>query len=246
MPEFKTGVDIEKETVKTVVEMITKLRTLSGSDSIYIFSPYYKPVDVNMPTMFGVLANFPSWEVFSEEKIKGFKDLVNQYPKLLTGFVRIGDSVYQAQADHEYKTLPRNKGREIIKALVSRAAKVGRFDLSMMDPSWLKHLDSHRETVATHPEHSMNEADEAKEGFALDNINSRKVAIDVALDLLKEQFGPFKYTHKQVIDIERELGESVMPLKVELTMHGDGIQIVGQNDIGVGLFNDNGVLFWEF
>lgn len=160
MPEFQSdGSVAEKEKVKRVVEMITKLRSLGGADSIYIFSPYFKPIDVSMPTTFGILANFPSWDVFSEEKIQGFKAAVNEYSDLLTGYVRIGDSVYKAESAHEYKTLPQREGRELIKALVSRAAKVSRFDLSMMDPSWLHTLDSHRETVASHPEHTMNEAD---------------------------------------------------------------------------------------
>lgn len=160
MPDFTQGKNIEEEKVRRVVEMIMKLRSLAGSDSIFIFSKYFKPIDISIPTLFGVLANFPSWEVFSEEKIKGFKALVNEYSDLLTGYVRIGTDVYQADQAHEYKIIPTRQGREIIKALVSRAAKVGRFDLSMMDPSWLKTIDSHRQAVAAHPEHTMHESED--------------------------------------------------------------------------------------
>lgn len=239
------NVKTESDKVQRVVKMITDLRSLPGSESYYIFSPYFKPISLNMPTTFGVLANFPSWEVFSEEKIKGLKDLTNEYSDLLTSYVRIGDSVYKAGVDHEYKTLPSGEGRELIKALVSRAAKVNRFDLSMMDPSWLKKLDSHREAVAAHPHHTMQEAedDDSYEGEEIDDADQ---AIQIAMEHLQQNFGEFTHNPEQIVEMKDMLADAEAPYWVQFTPSMDGIQISGRNNIGVALFNNDGELYWEF
>ncbi len=166
------------------------------------------------------------------------------YSDLLTGYVRIGDGVYKAGAEHDYKTLPRNEGRELIKALVSRAARVGRFDLSMMDPSWLKTIPGHQQAVAAHPEHTMKEADETVEAESA--ITDPKAAIMNAMEMLKEHFGDFTHDPIQIEEMEEMLVDATPPYYVELTPGHDGIQIVGENNIGVGLFNNDGKLYWEF
>lgn len=242
--DTQPNVTTENDKVQRVVKMLTELRGLAGSDSVYVFSKYFKPISISIPTPFGALANFPSWESFSEEKIKGFKAIVNEYPDLLTGYVRIGTGVYQAGEEHDYKTLPNGQARELIKALVSRAVRVGRFDLSMMDPSWLKTIDSHREAVAAHPEHAMKEAEgEEPEG---EEFNDADQAILVAIEHLKQNFGDVEVDPAQIPEMKDMLGDAQLPLWVEFTPNQDGIQITGQNNIGVCLFNNGGKLYWEF
>jgi hypothetical protein len=137
--------------------MLSKLRQVGSGEAIYIFSKFYKPINISMPTVFGALANFSSWDVFSEEKIQGFKAIMNEYSDLITGYVRIGDSVYKAEDTHEYKTLPQREGRELIKALVSRAARINKFDLSMMDSSW---VETFHDADASQLDLPFNESDD--------------------------------------------------------------------------------------
>lgn len=236
----------DEDLVKRVVKMTEELRSLGGSDRLYIFSPFFKPIDIQMPTMFGALMNFPSFQEFSEDQVKGFKDIVNSYSDLLTGYVRIGDSVYKAEADHEYKTLPQNKGRELIKALVSRAVKVNRFDLSLLNPGWLKSNEDHS-TVPVDPHHTMQEATwEAEEEHHGTTSNDPQEAIHMAMEMLKQHFGEYQYQQIQIEEMTEMLEDAVPPYYVELTPSKDGIQVIGENNIGVCLYNNEGELYWEF
>lgn len=236
----------DEDLVKRVVKMIEDLRSLGGSDRLYIFSPYFKPIDISMPTLFGALMNFTNFQDFSEDKVQGFKKIVNDNEDILTGYVRIGNSVYKAEMDHEYKTLPETKGRELIKALVSRAVKVGRFDLSMLNPGWLKNNETHS-TVEADPHHTMQEATWAsEEGFEGAITSDPYEAVPMAMELLKKHFGDYDYNQMQPDEMVEMLEDAVTPYHIELTPSKDGIQIVGQNNIGVMLYNNDGELYWEF
>lgn len=236
----------DEDLVKRVVKMIEALRSLGGSDRLYIFSPFFKPIDVSMPTVFGALMNFASFQEFSEDKVQGFKSIVNEYDDILTGYVRIGDSVYKAEMDHEYKTLPATRGRELIKALVSRAVKVGRFDLSMMNPGWLKNNEAHN-TVEVDPMHTMKEATWDSNEEPVHNVASTPAeAVQGALAMLSEMFGECSYNEIQIQEMEEMLEDSVAPYHIELTPSKDGVQVVGQDYTGVCLYNNSGELYWEF
>lgn len=245
----------DQELVKRVVAMLTELRGLGGADRVYIFSPFYKPVAIDMSTLFGALINFPDWSDFSHDKVQGFKQICNKYSDILSGYVRIGghrneegkivgDNVYQAREDHEYKLLPETKGRELIKALVSRAMKVGRFDLSMMNPGWLGDEDEHKDVEV--PQHKMKEA-EGDEELPVHNVShDPDDAVRTALQMLNSVFGPFEHNDMQVQEMEEMLEDAVAPYHIELTPSKDGIQIAGQNNVGVALYNNDGELYWEF
>ncbi|MCK9531475.1 MAG: hypothetical protein M0R77_13085 [Gammaproteobacteria bacterium] len=236
----------DEDLVKRVVKMIEDLRSLGGSDRLYIFSPYFKPIDISMPTLFGALMNFTNFQDFSEDKVQGFKKIVNDNEDILTGYVRIGNSVYKAEMDHEYKTLPETKGRELIKALVSRAVKVGRFDLSMLNPGWLKNNEAHN-TVEADPHHTMQEATWAHDEVPIHDVaNEPGEAVQTALKMLTEVFGQCTHNNIQVQEMEEMLEDAVAPYHIELTPSKDGIQIVGQNHVGVMLYNNDGELYWEF
>lgn len=237
----------DEDLVKRVVKMIEDLRSLGGSDRLYIFSPFFKPVDVDMPTMFGALMNFSSFQDFSEDKVQGFKKIVNDNSDILTGYVRIGPAVYKAEMDHEYKTLPAKKGQELIKALVSRAVKVGRFDLSMLNPGWLKDNEEHK-TVEADPHHTMQEDalpfdGDADKDLTTDDPNQ---AIAMGIDALKQVFGPCTYQEIQVQEMVEMLDDAQAPYYIELTPSRDGVQVVGSNNIGVVMYNNDGELYWEF
>lgn len=237
----------DEDLVKRVVKMIEDLRSLGGSDRLFIFSPFFKPVDVDLPTMFGAVINFPSAQDFSEGKIQGFKKIVNDNADLLTGYVRIGDQVYKPEEDHEYKVLSPGKGKELMKALVSRAVKVGRFDLSMLNPGWLKNNEGHHQ-VDPNPEHTMQEAVWTFDGDPDKDItaNTPSEAISLGLDMLKEMFGPFTYQEIAVQEMEEMLGEAPAPYYIEMTASKDGVQAVSENGTGILMYNNDGELYWEF
>lgn len=237
----------DDELIKRVVQMIEDLRSLGGSDRLYIFSPFFKPVNIEMPTMFGAVFNFPNFNDFSEDKINGFKAIVNQNSDILSGYVRIGDQVYKPEEAHEYKALSPGKGKELMKALVSRAVKVGRFDLSMLNPGWLKNSEGHNQ-VDPDPEHTMKEAvwtldGDADKDITADNAND---AIVKGLDMLKEVFGPFTYQEMAVQEMEEMLEDYPAPYFIELTASKEGVQIVSEDGQGIILYNNEGELDWRF
>lgn len=214
--------------------MLDELRGLGGSDITYIFSPFFKPVEVPLHTIFGAVINFPSQNVFSQDKVRGFKAVVNKYSDILTGYVRIGDVVHYPDEAHEYKTLPASQGRELMKALASRAVKITKFDLSMLKPEWLgDEIDDQ--------DYELKEAEDFE--HVADDIPG---AINMAMNALEQQFGDYNFNELQTQEMAEMLADAGAPYVVELTPSRDGIQIVGQNNIGVMLYNDNGELWWEF
>ena len=243
MPEFRFNKQASSENIQRVVEMIASIRALPDADVIYIFSKYFKPIDIVIPTTFGILANFPSFEVFSQEKIQGFKKLVNEYSDLLTGYIRIGDNVYQASADHEYKIMTNTRSTEIRKALVSRAVRINKFDLSMMSADWLSTNQVEPAKIASDPKVAMKESEVISNIVESDSIDD---AIETGLAMLSDKFGDFDHNQEQIDGIIEALMPCEFPFQISQTPNGDGIQIVGQNNIGVFLHNDQGSLFWEF
>lgn len=237
----------DQELVKRVVAMMTELRGLGGSDKVFIFSPFFKPINIGMDTLFGSLFNFSSWHDFSEDQVKGYKDIVNKYSDILTGFIRIGDSVYKAEADHEYKTLPATKGRELVKALVSRAVKVGRFDLSMMNPGWLNDEEEHKDVNV--PAHKMAEAEgeDIVDPGVEEYSNDPAEAVDKALAMLGSLTDNFAYTQEQKEEMIEMISYAPAPYCIEpLASPEQSVMIVAGDNTGIGLYNDDGNLYWEF
>lgn len=214
--------------------MLTELRALGDSNIIYIFSPFFRPVDIHMDTIFGALVNFASQHEFSQEKFKGFKAICSKYSDLITGYVRVGDEVHRASDQHQYDKLTAKQSSELRKALLSRAVKVNKFDLSMLNPDWLG------DEVDT-DDHELKEAEDFEQ--VAEDIPG---AINMAMNALEQSFGQFNFNELQTQEMAEMLIDAEAPYVVELTPRKDGIQIVGQNNIGVMLYNDSGELWWEF
>lgn len=229
--------------IQKATSMLGELKTLGGDDNTYIFSPFFKPINLQMETIFGALMNFPAWEQFSEEKVNGFKAIMNKYSDIVTGYIRIGEVVYQASEAHEYITLPKNKGRELIKALLSRAVKVRRFDLSMMNPAWAydeeeNELDFNQANDKDVEKHTMKESDDS--GIEYNNPSE---AVSAAMDMLRDETGEFETNQIQIDEMEAMI-EGLEPFTINDA--GTGILIRCVDNTGISLFNDDGKLWWEF
>ncbi len=229
--------------IQKATSMLGELKTLGGDDNTYIFSPFFKPINLQMDTIFGALMNFPAWEQFSEDKVNGFKAIMNKYSDIVTGYIRIGEVVYQASEAHEYITLAKNKGRELIKALLSRAVKVRRFDLSMMNPSWAYEeeegeFDFNKANDEDVKKHTMKEADDS--GMEYDDPAE---AVSVAMDMLRDETGEFEHSQLQIEEMEGMI-EGLGPFTINNV--GPGILIRCVDNTGISLFNDDGTLWWEF
>lgn len=245
----------DEELVKRTVAMLTKLRHLGAADRLYIFSPFFKPVDLPMTTIFGAVIFYPSYNDFSQDQIQGFKQAVNDFSDILVGYVIIGKDAFDAlgmnnvktgQA-HDYKPLTASKSSELRKALSGgRAVKVGRFDLSMMNPGWLKSNEAHN-TVEIDPMHTMKEATWDSDEMPVHNVaETPSEAVQCALEMLNSMFGECTHNAIQLQEMEEMLEDSVAPYHIEMTPSKDGIQVVGQNHTGVCLYNNDGELYWEF
>ena len=200
------------ELIKRTKSMLGELHGLEGADRTYIFSNFFKKVSVHLPTLFGVVVSYPHGPDFSENKIAGFKAIMNKYSDIATGYVRIGDQVYQPNEQHEYKIFSGRDSREIIKALVGRAVKIGKFDLSMLDPAWLEHGPGGFKPEAPTPVGSMprddsETMDEAAAGetkyVVYDKHTSKIVSKPTSLtsarrmvDRKDNEYGGYRYSHR--------------------------------------------------
>jgi hypothetical protein len=229
------------EYIKRVNALIKQLKELPGAEHLYIFSPYFKPLSISLSTDLGAIFNFSNWEDFSESKIGGFKQLVGQYNDIITGYVRIGNSLYKAGQDHNYNILTQRSGKSIIDAVVGKAVKVSKFDISMLDPKW---LEQHGAAEVT--EDSDQEVYEDEEEYVHNVSQDPDDAVRVAMEMLHKIFGECDHNDLQLEEMEEMLQDAVAPFHIELTPSKDGIQIVGQNNVGIALYNNDGQLWWEF